>query len=252
MPVGEDQRQHLELTRDLAQRFNHRYGKTFGVPEPYILKATAKITDLQDPTAKMSKSRPRRAGIIELLDDPRPSRKKIRVGGHRHRQRDRRRRGEQARHHQPAPIYSALTGRADPRAGASSTPGRGYGDLKKDLAEVVVETFTPFRERTEKLLADEAELDGMLAAGAERARAVARETMEKVRDRVGFLPAMPIGSAGTGPRAGHPHGRAPSAGATHRAPAGTRAGRLQDARTPERDNRPWGTDRPPDRRGRGT
>ena len=110
--MGEDQRQHLELTRDLAQRFNHRYKKTFRLPEPYILKATAKILDLQNPTAKMSKSASAPAGIIELLDDPKVSAKKIRVGGDRLGDRDPLRRGEKPGVSNLLTIYSSLTGRA--------------------------------------------------------------------------------------------------------------------------------------------
>ena len=102
VPVGEDQRQHLELTRDLAQRFNHRYKKTFRLPEPYILKETAKITDLQDPTAKMSKSASSPAGIVEMLDDPKVSAKKIRSRGHRLRLRGALRRGGEAGRLEPA------------------------------------------------------------------------------------------------------------------------------------------------------
>ena len=97
VPVGEDQRQHLELTRDLAQRFNTPFGQTFTVPAPYIVKDTAKITDLQDPTAKMSKSASSPNGIIELLDDPAAVGQEDQVGGHRHRPRDHLRPGDQAR-----------------------------------------------------------------------------------------------------------------------------------------------------------
>ena len=122
VPVGEDQRQHLELTRDLAQRFNHRYKKTFRLPEPYILKATAKIADLQEPTAKMSKSSSSPAGIIEMLDDPRVSAKKIRVGGHRLGHRDPLRPRREARHLQPA--HHLLRAHGDERSTTSrrSTP----------------------------------------------------------------------------------------------------------------------------------
>jgi tryptophanyl-tRNA synthetase len=188
VPVGEDQRQHLELTRDLAQRFNHRFGKTFVVPGPYILPEVAKITDLQDPTVKMSKSSSSPQGIIDVLEEPGPIRRKImravtdtdveiRVD-------------EQAK---PGVtnllrIYSAL---ADESLASLEQryAGSGYGTLKKDLAEVVVDAFAPIRERTEKLLASEAELDRILAYGAARARHLAVATMSRVRDHVGFLPA---------------------------------------------------------------
>jgi tryptophanyl-tRNA synthetase len=188
VPVGEDQRQHLELTRDLAGRFNHRFKKTFRLPEPYILKETAKITDLQDPTAKMSKSASSPGGIIELLDDPKVSAKKIRSAVTD---------SDTAVRFDPEnkpgvsnllTIYTALTGRPIPEL-EKEYDGRGYGDLKKDLAEVVVDFVTPFRERTLELLEDRAELDRVLAEGAERANAVAERTLADVYERVGFVPA---------------------------------------------------------------
>ena len=188
VPVGEDQRQHLELTRDLAQRFNHRYKKTFRLPEPYILKATAKIADLQEPTAKMSKSASSPAGIIEMLDDPKVSAKKIRSAvtdsG-----------SEVTFDVEGKPgvsnlltIYSALTGRAISSI-EEAYAGRGYGDLKKDLAEVVVDFVTPFRERTLELLDDQAYLTGVLKRGAEQAAVVAEATLRDVYQRVGFVAA---------------------------------------------------------------
>jgi tryptophanyl-tRNA synthetase len=188
VPVGEDQRQHLELTRDLAQRFNHRFGQTFVVPGPYILPGVAKITDLQDPSLKMSKSSSSPQGIIDVLEEPDSIRRKIMravtdAGGDV-------RADEDAK---PGVtnllrIYSALAGVsvADLEARYSGT---GYGTFKKELAEVVVDAFAPIRERTEKLLAGERELDQLLADGAARARAIAAVTMARVRDRIGFLPA---------------------------------------------------------------
>src|SRR6188472_3581485 len=147
VPVGEDQRQHLELTRDLAQRFNHRFGKTFRLPEPYIVKETAKIADLQDPSAKMSKSSSSPAGIIDLLDDPKVSAKKIRsavTDSGRDVVFDPENKAGVAN---LLTIYSALTGRKISEL-EDEYSGRGYGDFKKDLAEVVVEFVTPFREKT--------------------------------------------------------------------------------------------------------
>jgi tryptophanyl-tRNA synthetase len=186
VPVGEDQRQHLELTRTLAQRFNHRFGETFVVPEAHIPKATAKITDLQEPTAKMSKSSSSPQGIVDVLDDPGPMRKKIMravtdTGS------------EIVYDEEKKPgvtnllrIYSALDG--SPVGDLERRyAGAGYGQLKKDLAQLVLDTFTPIRERTEKILGDEAQLDRILAGGAARAGEVAARTMEAVRDRVGFL-----------------------------------------------------------------
>ena len=134
VPVGEDQRQHLELTRDLAQRFNHRYKKTFRLPEPYILKATAKITDLQEPTAKMSKSSSSPAGIIELLEDPRVSAKKIRSAVTDSGSEIRFDPDEKPGISNLLTIYSALSDRSVPDL-EEEYAGRGYGDLKKDLAD---------------------------------------------------------------------------------------------------------------------
>ena len=186
VPVGEDQRQHLELTRDLAQRFNHRYKKTFRLPEPYILKATAKITDLQEPTAKMSKSASSAAGIIDMLDEPRVSAKKIRSAVTDSGAEVRFDAEEKPGVSNLLTIYSALTGRPVDEL-EQAYAGRGYGDLKGDLADVVVDFVTPFRDRTLELLEDHDELDKILAAGAERAAAVAERTLADVYDRVGFI-----------------------------------------------------------------
>jgi tryptophanyl-tRNA synthetase len=187
VPVGEDQRQHLELTRTLAQRFNSTFGETFTVPAPYILRETAKIADLQDPTAKMSKSASSPNGIIELLDDPARSAKKIKSAVT-----DTGRQIVFAPEEKPGisnllTIYAALSGRSlGDLTGAYQ--GKGYGELKKDLAEVVVEFLRPIQERTRGFLDDPAQLDKLLAVGAEKARAVAAQTLHTVYDRVGFLP----------------------------------------------------------------
>jgi tryptophanyl-tRNA synthetase len=188
VPVGEDQRQHLELTRDLAQRFNHRFGRTFVVPGPYIVADVAKIADLQDPSVKMSKSSSAPQGIVYVLEDPASIRKKI--------GRAVTDMGTEVRadeENKPGitnlmRIYAALTGFSLEEIEARYA-GAGYGAFKQDLADVVVDALAPIRERTEKMLADEAELDRLLADGAARAREVARSTMALVRDRVGFLPA---------------------------------------------------------------
>ncbi len=188
VPVGEDQRQHLELTRDLAQRFNHRFGNTFVVPGPYIVPAVAKIADLQDPVVKMSKSSSAPQGIVDVLEDPASIRRKI--------TRAVTDLGSEVRADEEAKpgvtnllrIYAALTGTGVPEL-ERRYAGAGYGAFKKDLAEVVVESVAPIRERAEKMLAEESELDRLLAEGAARARAVASKTMAAVRDRVGFLPA---------------------------------------------------------------
>jgi len=188
VPVGEDQRQHLELTRDLAGRFNHRYKRTFRVPEPYILKETAKILDLQEPAAKMSKSASSPGGIIEMLDDPRRSAKKIRSAVTDS--------GSEVRYdeeHKPGisnllTIFSALTDRTVDDL-VKAYDGRGYGDFKAELADAVVDFVTPFRDRTLGLLEDRAGLDAILGEGREKAVAVAERTLADVYDRVGFVPA---------------------------------------------------------------
>jgi len=190
VPIGEDQRQHLELARDLVGRFNHRFGETFTLPEPHIISTTAKITDLQDPNAKMSKSASSPAGIVELLDDPTRSAKKIRsavTDSGREVYFDE---AEKPGVSNLLTIYSALSGRTVDDITASYD-GRGYGDLKKDLGQVVEDFVTPFRQRTMELLDDRAELDAVLREGAARARAVAAETLANVYDRVGFVPAAP-------------------------------------------------------------
>ncbi|WP_037356414.1 tryptophan--tRNA ligase [Amycolatopsis orientalis] len=188
VPVGEDQRQHLELTRNLAQRFNSRFGKTFVMPEPFIVKDTAKIYDLQEPTAKMSKSAATGNGLIELLEDPKRSAKKIRSAVTDTGREVRFDREEKAGVSNLLTIYSALTDRtiADLE---TAYEGKGYGDLKKDLAEVLVDWVTPLQERVQSYLDDVAELDRILAAGARRAREVASATLALVYERIGFLPA---------------------------------------------------------------
>jgi tryptophanyl-tRNA synthetase len=188
VPVGEDQRQHLELTRDLAQRFNHRYKKTFRLPEAYILKETAKITDLQQPDKKMSKSASSPGGIIELLEDPSVSAKKIRSAVTDSETEVRFDEEAKPGVSNLLTIYSALTGRGIDDL-EKAYAGKGYGDFKGDLADVVVEFVTPFRNRTRALLDDRAELDAVLTRGAARAREVASRTLADVYDRVGFLPA---------------------------------------------------------------
>jgi tryptophanyl-tRNA synthetase len=186
VPVGEDQRQHLELTRDLVQRFNTRFGTTFTMPQPHIVRETAKIADLQDPSAKMSKSLGE-AGTAFLLDDPKKLVKKIKSAVTD---------SESQVRFDPATkpgvsnlltIFSALTGSPIPELEAAYA-GKGYGDFKTDLADVVVEFVTPVQEKVRHYLDDGDVLDDILGAGAERARTVAVATMEMVRDRVGFLP----------------------------------------------------------------
>jgi tryptophanyl-tRNA synthetase len=186
VPVGEDQRQHLELSRTLAQRFNHRYGQTFVPPQPYILTEVAKIYDLQDPAAKMSKSSSSPQGIVDVLDEPEVIRRKI--------ARAVTDAGTEVRADPEGKpgvtnllrIYSALSG--EPVAALEAKyAGTGYGAFKKDLAELVVATFAPIREKTRRILADETGLDALLARGAAQAGQVAGQTMAAVRDRMGLL-----------------------------------------------------------------
>jgi tryptophanyl-tRNA synthetase len=187
VPIGEDQRQHLELTRDLAQRFNSRFGETFVVPQAYIIKATAKILDLQNPDKQMSKSLGGQ-GCIFLLDDPAVSAKKVRSAVT-----DSGRDIVFDEEGKPGvsnllTIHSALTGRPVPEL-VEAYAGKGYGELKRDVAEVMTSFAAPFRERTRAYLDDPETLDAVLAQGAEKAQAVAAETLNAVYDCVGFLPA---------------------------------------------------------------
>jgi tryptophanyl-tRNA synthetase len=186
VPVGEDQRQHLELTRDLAQRFNSRFKKTFRLPEPYILKATAKIYDLQEPTRKMSKSSSGPNGIIEMLDDPKITAKKIRSAVTDSGTEIRFDQAEKPGVSNLLTIYSALTGESIANL-EEQYAGRMYGDLKKELAEIVVDFVTPFRERTLELLDNQDHLMQVLAQGAETAGAVAEATLRDVYQRIGFV-----------------------------------------------------------------
>ncbi|WP_068275017.1 tryptophan--tRNA ligase [Aldersonia kunmingensis] len=186
VPVGEDQRQHLELTRDLAQRFNSRYKKTFVVPEPYIIKDTAKIYDLQDPTSKMSKSASSDAGLINLLDDPKISAKRIRSAVTDTEREIRFDPEKKAGVSNLLVILSALTGTPIITLENDYT-GKGYGDLKADVADALAEFVFPLQQKVEQYLSDEAELDRILAHGADRAREIASRTLDTVYERVGFL-----------------------------------------------------------------
>jgi tryptophanyl-tRNA synthetase len=186
VPVGEDQRQHLELTRDLAQRFNSRFGATFTVPKPFIQKATAKILDLQDPTAKMSKSSP--PGCLFLLDDVKRLAKQVRSAVTDSESEVRFDPEAKPGVSNLLTVYAAFRGQ-DAATSAAEFEGRGYGDLKAAVAEEVTSFAGPFQERTHKWLADGSSLDDVLADGARRARAVAQRTMADVRDRIGFLPS---------------------------------------------------------------
>jgi tryptophanyl-tRNA synthetase len=187
VPVGEDQRQHLELARDVAQRFNSRFPDTFVVPDVLIPKVTAKIYDLSDPTSKMSKSASSDAGLINLLDDPALSAKKIRSAVT-----DSEREIRYDPEAKPGvsnllSIQSAVTG-VDIGTLVDGYAGRGYGDLKKETADAVVEFVGPIKARVDELMSDLTELEDVLAAGAQRAHDVASKTVQRVYDRLGFLP----------------------------------------------------------------
>lgn len=187
VPVGEDQRQHIELTRDLAQRFNARFGDVFTVPGAHILKSTAKIMDLQEPTAKMSKSAASMAGVIELLDTPEANIKKIKSAVT-----DTEREVTFDESEKPGisnllSIFSAITGR-NINSIESDYAGKGYGDFKKDVAEVVTEALKPIRETALAYLKDESALLEVLREGADRAEAIAGQTISTVYNSLGLLP----------------------------------------------------------------
>lgn len=187
VPVGEDQRQHIELTRDIAMRFNSRFGDALTVPEVRILKESAKVYDLQNPNSKMSKSGESPQGIIWLLDEPSVTAKKIKSAVT---DMDRDIRFDTVG--KPGVsnllgILALLTGTSVP-ALESEFDGKGYGDLKGAVADAVVAEFEPIRARALELLSDPAELDRMLAINAARANEIAEATLARVYDAVGFLP----------------------------------------------------------------
>jgi tryptophanyl-tRNA synthetase len=192
VPVGEDQRQHLELTRDLAERLNQRYGPgTAVVPDAHIVRALAKVQDLQDPTRKMSKTELGK-GTIRLLEDPKQAAKKIRSAVTDA--------GDEIRFDPDTKpgvsnlltIYAALTDRPVDTL-VKEYEGTGYGHLKVDLAQVVVDVLSTLQARVEEYLSDPAELDAVLAQGAQRARELAHVTLARIYDRVGLLPARGAG-----------------------------------------------------------
>lgn len=187
VPVGEDQRQHIELTRDLAQRFNSRFGEVFRIPDAHIIKSGAKINDLQDPTAKMSKSAASNSGVIDILDGTDVNAKKIKSAVT-----DTGKEIKFDEKNKPGisnllTIHSALSGKkiADLE---TEFEGKGYGDFKSAVAEVVTSYFAPVRERAAELLADPAELQRQLNAGSEKAREVASDTLNRVYDALGLVP----------------------------------------------------------------
>ena len=186
VPVGEDQRQHIELTRDLGERFNSRFGSSLTIPEAYILKSAAKINDLQDPLAKMSKSAASNSGVIDILDNPDINSKKIKSAVTDT--------GKEVRFDEKnkpgisnlLTIHSALSGKSITEI-ESTFANKGYGDFKTEVAEVVTSYFTPIRKKAEELLADPKGLEDALADGAEKAREVAAATLSRVYDAIGLV-----------------------------------------------------------------
>ena len=188
VPVGEDQRQHLELTRDLAERFNSRFGKTFTMPEAHILKETAKIYDLQNPTAKMSKSAANPKGLVNLMDDDTTIAKKIKSAVT-----DTEASIRVDWENKPGvsnllSIHSSVSGESLLSL-EERFAGAGYGVLKSEVADVVVNALAPIRDRANELMSDTTELDRLLASGAEKARTVAEATLADVYEKVGFIRA---------------------------------------------------------------
>ena len=186
VPVGEDQKQHVELTRDIAERFNNAFGKTFVIPHPLIFSEGARVMGLDDPTKKMSKSAGSAANYIALSDGADVIRRKI--------QRAVTDSGTDVRAGEDKPaltnlltIYSLLSGESIAQL-EERYAGKGYANFKRDLAEVVVESLAPFQQRLAELQSDRAYTLGVLKEGAERAEAIATRTLAKVRERVGLVP----------------------------------------------------------------
>lgn len=189
VPVGEDQRQHMEMTRNLAERFNNKYGDTFKVPEPFIPEGAAKIYDLQEPTSKMSKSGANPKGLVNLLDAPKTSAKRIKSAVTDDL-------GSVAfdRENQPGVsnllvIQSALTGESIDSL-VEKYADQGYGHLKVDTADALQEFTTPLKARFDELMADRGELERILAKGAETAQEIAQPLVDDVYEKVGFLPRL--------------------------------------------------------------
>jgi tryptophanyl-tRNA synthetase len=186
VPVGEDQKQHLELTRDIAQRFNHELGETFVIPEPMIPKVGARVMALQEPTRKMDKSDPNANNTVFLLDEPKVIEKKIKSATTDS--------GTEVKFDEEKPgisnllqIYSVLSGKTIPDVEAHFA-GKMYGHVKMELAALTVETLKPVREKYDQLMKDHTYLHGIMKSNADRARRHASRTLARVYDRIGFLP----------------------------------------------------------------
>ncbi|MFP7759679.1 tryptophan--tRNA ligase [Marisediminicola sp. LYQ134] len=189
VPVGDDQKQHVELTRDLATRFNSRFGSTFVVPEPTILAQGARLYDLQNPVSKMSKSAASTSGVVFLLDEAKTTAKKFKSAVTDDDREIRFDRGAKPGVSNLLTILSAFGG--SPIADLEAQyAGRGYGDLKGDVADAVVAVFDPIRTRALELMDDPAELDRILAVSADRANEIAEQTLATVYDRIGLLPKV--------------------------------------------------------------
>ena len=189
VPVGDDQRQHVELTRDIAQRFNHLYGDTFVVPKAVIPDVGARVMGLDAPTVKMSKSFAHiRGHAVNLIDEPKEIERSIRravtdSGNDIRFSED----PDKAGVNNLLGIYKVITGRSKEESEADFASARGYGDLKARVAEVVIEELRPIRERYQTLMDDVTELDQMLARGAEQAASVSQPKLEEVKRRIGLV-----------------------------------------------------------------
>jgi len=188
VPIGDDQRQHLELARDVAERFNYRYGETFRVPDGQFPEIGGRIMDLQEPTNKMSTSTSSEHGAVYLTDSPDAIRKKFKTAVTDSEREVRYDPGAKPGVSNLLEVMSVATG--EPIAALEQRfRGAGYGDLKEAVGESVVELLTPIRERFEALRADERELQRLLAMGAEKARRTSEPTLELIYDRMGFVRA---------------------------------------------------------------
>jgi tryptophanyl-tRNA synthetase len=186
VPVGDDQRQHVELTRDIAMRFNQRFGETFVVPEVSIPADGARIKNLQEPERLMSTTRGAPQGVVRLVDPPETVRKKFKTAVTDSGSDVRHDPAEKAGISNLIEIMAVATGDSIPEI-ESRYDGQGYGQFKQDVAEAVVELLTPIQQRYEELRSDESQLKAMLARGAEKAREASAPTLEQMYERMGFV-----------------------------------------------------------------
>jgi tryptophanyl-tRNA synthetase len=186
VPVGEDQRQHVELTRDLGQRFNNKYKEVFNIPQPQIIKSLAKINDLQDPNSKMSKSAASMAGVVELLESPDTMIKKFKSSVTDTGKEIKFNEKEKPGISNLITIHSAISGKSIKDI-ENEFAGKGYGDFKLQVAEIVVEALNPIRIRTLELMDDKAELLNMIKLGSEKANLIAEKTLSEVYSALGLI-----------------------------------------------------------------